>query len=248
MSTTIVPFDFRGDQVRVVTIDGEPWLVARDVAAALGYADLTNAVKLHSRGVAVHHPILDSLGRTQNARVISEPDVLRMIVSSRLPAAVEFERWVFEEVLPQARRQELAPPELPTNFLEALKALVVSEEQKQALEVRVSEDAPKVEAFAQFINSDGDFTLEAAAKALGTGRTRLTNFMRAEGIMMQHSTTPKQPHVNQGHFRVVTRTHERVQNGRPCTVSYDVTLVTPKGLEYLRKRLARAGELVAVTA
>ena len=50
------------------------------------------------------HPILDSLGRTQEVRVLTEPDVLRLIVSSTLPAAERFEKWVFEEVLPSIRK------------------------------------------------------------------------------------------------------------------------------------------------
>ncbi|HOB66631.1 BRO family protein [Ottowia sp.] len=86
--------------IRVVAIDGEVWFVGKDVAEVLGYKDATNAMKQHCRGVAKHHPILDSLGRTQEARILSEPDVLRLIVSSKLPAAARFESWVFDEVLP----------------------------------------------------------------------------------------------------------------------------------------------------
>lgn len=64
----------------------------------LGYKDTTNAVKQHARGVAKHHPIVDALGRTQAVRLLSEPDALRLIVNSTLPAAEAFERWVFEDV------------------------------------------------------------------------------------------------------------------------------------------------------
>lgn len=78
--------------------------VAKDVCLALGYADPTNAMKQHCRGVVKRHPILDSLGRTQEARVLTEPDVLRLIIGSTLPSAVAFERWVFEEVLPSIRK------------------------------------------------------------------------------------------------------------------------------------------------
>lgn len=102
--TDIVPFEYNGAAVRVVTIDGEPWFVGKDVAEVLGYADHTNAMKQHCRGVVKRHPIVDALGRTQEARILSEPDVLRLIVGSRLPAAERFERWVFEEVLPTIRR------------------------------------------------------------------------------------------------------------------------------------------------
>jgi prophage antirepressor-like protein len=89
---------FDGAAVRVVMRDGEPWFVAKDAADLLGYADTTNAIKQHCRGVAIHHPIVDSIGRTQNARIIAESDLLRLIIGSRLPAAEKFERWVFEDV------------------------------------------------------------------------------------------------------------------------------------------------------
>jgi prophage antirepressor-like protein len=58
----------------------------------------------HCRGVAKRYPISDSLGRTQEVRVLGEPDVLRLIVNCSLPAAQEFERLVFEEILPTIRK------------------------------------------------------------------------------------------------------------------------------------------------
>lgn len=97
-------FAFDSQAVRVVMVDGEPWFVGKDVAEVLGYKDTTNAIKQHCRGVVKHHPIVDSLGRNQEVRIISEPDMLRLIVSSKLPAAEAFERWVFEEVLPSIRK------------------------------------------------------------------------------------------------------------------------------------------------
>ena len=106
-STSVTPFVFPGDGKAIRSLilpNGEPGFVGKDVAERLGYKDTVNAIKLHCRGVAIHHPILDSLGRTQDARILTEPDVLRLIVSSNLPAAQEFERWVFEEVLPSIRR------------------------------------------------------------------------------------------------------------------------------------------------
>ena len=97
-------FNFESHTIRSVMIEGEPWFVGKDVAEALGYSDTVNALKQHCRGVVKHHPILDSLGRTQEARILSEPDVLRLIVGSKLPSAQAFEAWVFEEVLPSIRK------------------------------------------------------------------------------------------------------------------------------------------------
>ncbi|PHN54794.1 Rha family transcriptional regulator [Pseudomonas syringae] len=100
----ITPFQFNSTRVRIVTDEkGVPMFVGRDACEILGYANPNDAMARHCRGVVKRYPIIDSLGRKQEARVLSEPDVLRLIVSSQLPAAQEFERWVFEEALPTIR-------------------------------------------------------------------------------------------------------------------------------------------------
>ncbi|RCW73839.1 BRO-N domain-containing protein [Pseudorhodoferax soli] len=100
---SITPFKFDGASVRVIDIDGEPHFVGKDVAEALGYGDPTTAIRSHCKGVQKLHPLQTAGGR-QDVRVLAEPDVLRLIVASNLPAAERFERWVFEEVLPSIRR------------------------------------------------------------------------------------------------------------------------------------------------
>lgn len=85
--SSIIPFSFAHNQVRVITDEtGEPLFVGKDVALVLGYADHTNAIKQHCRGVVKRHPIMDSLGRAQQVRVLTESDVLRLIISSKQPA------------------------------------------------------------------------------------------------------------------------------------------------------------------
>lgn len=101
--SNIVPFHFDGSSVRVIEISGEPHFVGKDAADALDYADATNAMKQHCKGVAKYHP-LQTGGGVQNMRIISEADLLRLIVNSTMPAAERFERWVFEDVLPSIRK------------------------------------------------------------------------------------------------------------------------------------------------
>ncbi|AKE41091.1 prophage antirepressor [Corynebacterium kutscheri] len=98
-------FSFHQHEIRVIVDEeGEPRWVAKDVAAALGYKNVAEAIKRHCRGVAKHDPIQDRLGRTQKVRVITESDLYRLIVGSELETAQEFERLVFEEILPLIRR------------------------------------------------------------------------------------------------------------------------------------------------
>ncbi|MDC6407393.1 Bro-N domain-containing protein [Xylella fastidiosa subsp. multiplex] len=112
----ITPFHFESQAVRTVVDDhGEVWFVGKDVAAVLGYADHSKALSAHCKGEAKRLP-LQTPGGMQEVRIISEPDMLRLIVSSKLPAAERFERWVFEEVLPTLRKTGTysTPGALPT--------------------------------------------------------------------------------------------------------------------------------------
>lgn len=96
-------YNFEGSSLRAMEIDGEPWFVGKDVAEALGYARPNDAIQQHCKGAVKRRP-LQTAGGTQEVRVISEPDMLRLIVNSNLPAAEKFERWVFEDVLPSIRK------------------------------------------------------------------------------------------------------------------------------------------------
>ncbi|SOD98548.1 Bro-N domain-containing protein [Caenispirillum bisanense] len=103
MTTEIVSFDFEGAGVRCLSIDGEPWFIAKDVADVLGYADTAKAIKAHCKcyrpvGVGVS-PTLDP-----QTNVIPERDLYRLIMRSKLPAAERFEDWVVGEVLPAIRK------------------------------------------------------------------------------------------------------------------------------------------------
>ena len=91
--------------VRVVMKDGEPWFVGKDVAEALGYERATKAIQDHvdfedKDGV----PIQDSIGRMQKTPIISESGLYSLILSSKLPSAKKFKRWVTSEVLPAIRK------------------------------------------------------------------------------------------------------------------------------------------------
>lgn len=90
-------------EIRTIEIDGKPYFSGADVAKALGYKDTVNALKQHCRGVVKHH-IIDSLGRKQEASFITEGDLYRLIMKSKLPSAEKFETWVMDEVLPTIRK------------------------------------------------------------------------------------------------------------------------------------------------
>lgn len=116
--------------VRTVEIDGEVYLVGKDVALALGYADTVNAIKQHCKGVAKHHP-LQTAGGMQEVRILAEGDVYRLIVNSRLPSAEKFEAWVFDEVLPTIRKTgRYSAPMSPAELLVAQAQALLDQERR----------------------------------------------------------------------------------------------------------------------
>ncbi|MEB1529872.1 BRO-N domain-containing protein [Xanthomonas sp. WHRI 7945] len=99
----VIPFQFQSISIRAVQIDGAPWFVGKDIAEALGYVNAADALAKHCKGVAKRYP-LQTAGGMQEVRIISEPDLYRLVANSQLPEAERFERWVFEEVLPTIRK------------------------------------------------------------------------------------------------------------------------------------------------
>ena len=94
---------FNDCPVRIINLDGEQWFVGKDVCNLLGYRNDADAMNRHCKGVVKRYP-LQTAGGMQEARILGEGDVMRLICGSKLPDAVRFERWVFDEVLPSIRK------------------------------------------------------------------------------------------------------------------------------------------------
>ena len=90
--------------IRAIEKDGEPWFVGKDVAVALGYANTRKAIADHvddeDKGVTK----CDTLGGEQNVTIINESGLYSLVLSSKLPSAKQFKRWVTAEVQPSIRR------------------------------------------------------------------------------------------------------------------------------------------------
>lgn len=240
--SVIESLSFEGWNVRHVIIDGAPWFVARDVAQVLGYADTVNATKQHCRGVANHHPISDTLGRTQQARVINESDVMRLIVSSKLPTAVQFEKWLFETVLPEIRRTGSygAPKSLEQRSLEILGELSAKVQEQAA---QITDLAPRADAWDDLASGDGTYAVGDAAKMLqqagiNTGRDRLFEEMRSLGWIYRQSGRwqARQVFVDQKLLFHKPQSHRHPETGETVLDAPQVR-VTMKGIEKLRMLL-----------
>lgn len=132
-------------ELRTVEIDGEPWFVGKDVAAALGYADATKAVRNHVEkedkimGVQNGSPsIRDNFGRIQYPTWINESGLYSLILGSKLPSAKEFKHWVTSEVLPSIRKngayirnqENMTPAEIVARGLIAAQKIIEEREKE----------------------------------------------------------------------------------------------------------------------
>jgi prophage antirepressor-like protein len=97
-------FNFQGQQVRTLTINGEPYFVGKDVADVLGYNDTNQAVRKHVDDEDKLTRQFDGSGQKRNMTIINESGLYALILGSKLPQAKEFKRWVTSEVLPTIRK------------------------------------------------------------------------------------------------------------------------------------------------
>lgn len=201
--------------VRTVEIDGDPWLVGKDVAQALGYSNTRDAlakrVDPEDKGVAN----CDTLGGSQAVTIINESGLYSLVLSSKLPTARKFRHWVTSEVLPSIRRHGLyAADELLNNpdlMIQAMEALKAERAKNQQLSEKVRQDAPKV-LFADSVEASKYsiliFDLAKILKQNGVqiGGNRLFEWMRQNGYLVKRKGSdwnmPTQRAMEMGLFEI----------------------------------------------
>lgn len=99
-------FEYEGKQIRTVIRGGEPWFVAKDICVILEHSNPSKAIKdlVDEDDLTTGYPIVDSLGRTQNATLVNESGLYSLILGSRKQEAKKFKRWITNEVLPAIRK------------------------------------------------------------------------------------------------------------------------------------------------
>lgn len=206
--------------VRTVEIDGDPWLVGKDVAQALGYSNTRDAlakrVDPEDKGVAN----CDTLGGSQAVTIINESGLYSLVLSSKLPTARKFRHWVTSEVLPSIRRHGLyAADELLNNpdlMIQAMEALKAERAKNQQLTEKVRQDAPKV-LFAESVEASNHsiliFDLAKILRQNGVqiGGKRLFGWMRENSYLIKRKGSdwnmPTQRSMEMGLFEIKESSH-----------------------------------------
>jgi prophage antirepressor-like protein len=244
----LISFEFEQKTIEsVIGSNNEPWFIARQVADVLGYAQTNNMNKLIDNEDKRKQSILHSGGNYINQSLINESGLYVAIFGSKLPDAKRFKRWVVAEVLPSIRKhggytqgqEDMSGDELLAKAV--LHAQSVIREKDRMLvqqQYEIEEAQPKV----AFYNSVGDTTgllsMNDAIKSMnitGLGRNKAMEELRSLNILQSSLTNrnvPYQQYINQGYFNVKQKLIQETNR----TVS--VALVTPKGLQWLYKKLA----------
>lgn len=202
-------------QIRTTSIDGEPWFVGKDIAAALGYKNISDAlikhVDMEDKGVAK----CDTLGGNQEMTVINESGMYSLVLSSRLDSAKKFKRWVTNDILPSIRKHGMyATDELINNpdlLIQVATQLKNERSKRQELELREQTNRPKV-LFAESVEASkcsiliGDLAKLIKQNGYNIGQNRLFEWMRNNGYLISRRgesyNMPTQQSMNLGLFEI----------------------------------------------
>lgn len=238
-------------RIRTILRDNEPWFVAADVCKALEIKNNRDALaKLDSdeKGVA----LTDTLGGAQEMAIINEPGLYALVLGSRKPEARAFKRWITHEVIPSIRRHGayatadtidriISDPDFGIKLLDSLKrertARIEAETQKQVLEAKAAQNAPKV-LFADSVSASersilvGEMAKLIKQNGVDMGQNRLFRTLREKGFLGvkgEYYNMPTQRSMEMGLFEI----KEQVVNNPDGSVRLTRTpKVTGKGQIY----------------
>ena len=195
--------------VRAVDIDGEPWLVGKDVAQVLGYNDTDQALRKHVDDEDKLTRQIDGSGQGRSMTIINESGLYALALSSKLPGARKFRRWVTAEVLPAIRRT--GGYDIPKDYLSALRALSESMERHLQLEAENEANRPKV-LFADAVSAAktsilvGELAKLLKQNGVDMGQNRLFSLLRDKGYLIRRQGTdfnmPTQRAMELGLFEI----------------------------------------------
>lgn len=198
-------WNYESSEVRTVQVNGEPWFVGKDVATVLGYSNTRDAIARHvdeedKAGVGIHDG-----SQMREVVVVNESGLYSLVLSSKLPNAKKFKRWVTSEVLPSIRKhgaymtdQALEKALTNPDFLIQLATqLKTEQEQRRRLETTVAaqskqmeQDKPKVLFADSVAASSSSILIGELAKLIkqngvDMGQKRLFQWMRENGYLIK---------------------------------------------------------------
>lgn len=232
-------------EIRTVEIGGEPWFVGKDVAEVLGYSNPQKAVRDHIDDDDKTLNESFTVNGTQGV-LINESGLYSLILSSKLPNAKAFKKWVTSEVLPSIRKHggyingqaEMSPEELMAKALQVAQKTLEEREarigvlaaENSALTVEKQILKPKADYFDELVDRNLLTNFRETAKQLSIKQNDFVNFLLAKKYVYRDKRGKLLPYAdrNKGLFEVKECFNEKTQ------WSGTQTLITPKGRETFR--------------
>ncbi|HEN0286666.1 TPA: phage antirepressor [Streptococcus agalactiae] len=197
-------FNFHGQEVRTVTVDNEPWFVANDVANVLGYSNQRDALSKHVDGedkitLTSQNATLENIPN-RGLSAINESGLYSLILSSKLPQAKDFKRWVTSEVLPTIRKHGLYAiddllenPDMAIAALQKLKEerrlrLQAQEEVSQKNQI-IQELQPKATYYDLILQSESLVAISVIAKDYGMSAKKLNSLLHELKVQYKQGNT-----------------------------------------------------------
>ncbi|MBQ7922727.1 MAG: phage antirepressor [Clostridia bacterium] len=229
--------------VRTMMIDGDPWFVGKDITEILGYTNSRDALAKRvddedkKDGVA----ICDSIGRTQYPVLINESGLYSLILSSKLPSAKIFKRWVTSEVLPTIRKHgmyitnpllcEIAKD--PSILRNMVKNYLAATAQAEMLAAEVENMRPKAEFFDAFVSPTDCTNIRTTAKELQIPERQFCKFLVDARFLFRCPAGNLMPYNKPMNRNLFIVRDYYADNGHKG--SY--TLITPQGKNMFRMML-----------
>ena len=187
--------------IRTITINNEPWFVGKDVAEVLGYSNPRDALSRHvddeDKNTVVNP---DGNRGNPNMTIINESGLYSLILSSKLPTAKQFKRWVTSEILPDIRKHGayMTPDTLeaailnPDYLLQIVTALKSEQEKRKTLEAetavqkqQIAELQPKASYYDVVLNCKDLLSITEIAKDYGKSGKWLNKILHDLGIQFR---------------------------------------------------------------
>lgn len=242
-------------QMRTLTIDGEPWFVGKDVADVLGYQNGSRDVNRHVDEEDRRVVPLMTAGQNRDSIIINESGLYSLILSSKLPGAKKFKRWVTSEVLPSIRKHGayMTPETLqaailnPDYLLQVVTALKDETDRRKMLEAEneqqrqlIADYEPKIQYVDTILSSTGTMATSQIAADYNMSANRLNKILHKAGI--QHNVNGQwilyRDKMGRGYTKSITIPIVR-SDGRPDTKMH--THWTQKGRLMIHEVLTSQG-------
>ena len=200
-------------ELRIVDMNGDPWMVGKDVAQALGYQNASKALNDHvDPEDKLNNESLLSLGQ-RGGWLINESGLYSLVLSSKLPGAKRFRRWVTGEVLPSIRKDGGYIKTMPgmTDADIMAKAILLAQKTIEGQKAQIAEMTPKA-LFADAVSASstsilvGDLAKLIRQNGLDIGQNRLFDWLRNNGYLIRAKgmswNMPTQRSMDMGLFEV----------------------------------------------